>query len=140
MHKKYYITIIISHLAVALTLLFPVLRVDEIRLSLSGGTTTSAYYMNLFDYLVNEINILAGVFIFILALLNVTGIIIAIYGIFSKSERSLHVILSFALGFSSATMSALQIYLGSIALLVISIVSFALIAFSSIRLMKIDEK
>ncbi|MBQ3040368.1 MAG: hypothetical protein IJD42_02100 [Clostridia bacterium] len=140
MHKKYYLTIIVSHLAVALTLLFPVLRVDVIRLGLYGGTTTSAHYLNLFDYIINDINTLAGIFILVLAIMNVAGIAIAIYGIFSKTKRSLPVILSFALGFSSATMSALQIYLGSFALLVISIVSFALIAFSSIKLMKIDEK
>ena len=140
MHKKYYINIIISHLAVAVTLFFPVLRVDEIRLGLSGGTTTSAYYMNLFDYLSNEINVIAGVFILILAILNVCGILIAIYGIFDKKKKSFPVILSFALGFSSATMSAIQIYLGSKALLLISVAAFALVAYSSIKLMKIEEK
>ena len=43
MHKKYYIAIIISHLAVVTSLFFPVLRVDDIRLGLTGGTTKSAY-------------------------------------------------------------------------------------------------
>ena len=140
MHKKYYINIIISHLAVAVTLFFPVLRVDEIRLGLSGGTTTSAYYMNLFDYLMNDINILAGVFILILGLLNVFGIVVAVYAIFDKKKKSFPVIVSFILGFSSATMSAIQIYLGSMSLLIISIASFALVAYSSIKLMRIEEK
>ena len=140
MHKKYYIAIIISHLAVVTSLFFPVLRVDDIRLGLTGGTTKSAYYMNLIDYIVNDINTLAGVFILVLAILNLIGAGFAAYGIITKSKKTFPVILSFILGFSSATMSALQIYSGSGTLLVVSIISFAVTAYSSIKLMKIEEK
>ncbi len=140
MHKKYYITIILSHLSVVLALFFPVLRVDEIRLGLSGGTTTDAYYMNLFEYISNDINIVSGIFIIFLVVASIAGIAFAIVGLVNKTKKPSIAIISFALGFSSASMSAIQIYSGSFVLLAISVVSFFLIAFSSIKLMKIEEK
>lgn len=140
MHKKYYAIIILAYLAVPISLLFPVLRVNEIRLGLSGGTTTSEHYMNIFEYVYNDIYTITGLLILFLALVQLVGVGIAIVGLVEKGVRSILVRLTFISSFSCAILAALQIYSGSRILFVICAISFVLIAFSSIRLMRIEEK
>lgn len=140
MHKKYYLIIMLAHLSVPLSLLFPVLRVDEIRLGISGSTTTSAYYLNIFEYIYSDIYTLTGLFILFLAIAQLAGVIIAIVGMANKTMKHVPILLSFVLGFSSAIMSALQIYSGSHMLFIISAISFVIVSIFSINLMKLEEK
>ncbi|MBQ8545355.1 MAG: hypothetical protein IJ437_00235 [Clostridia bacterium] len=140
MHKKYYAIIILAHLIVPISLLFPILRVNEIRLGLSGGTTTSEHYMNIIEYIASDIYTITGILILFLALIQLAGVGIAVVGLVEKSVRSILVRLSFISSFSCAILAALQIYSGSRILFIICAVSFVTIAFSSIRLMKIEEK
>ncbi len=140
MHKKYYLIIMLAHLAVPVSLLFPVLRVDEIRLGVSGATTTSAYYLNIFEFIYSDIYTLTGLFILFLAIAQIAGVIIAIVGMSNKTIKHIPILLSFVLGFSSAIMSALQIYSGSYMLFIISAISFVVVSIFSVNLMKLEEK
>ena len=140
MHKKYYAIIMVAYLVVPISLLFPVLRVNEIRLGLSGGTTTSENYMNLFDYIYNDIYIITGLLMLALVIVQIVAAIIALLGLINKEVKSIFVRLTFIASFSCAILAALQMYSGSHALFIICAASFVTIAFASIRLMKIEEK
>ena len=140
MHKKYFLIIMLSHLVVPISMLFPVLRVNEIRLVPSGSTLADEYYINLFDYIYSGLYIFTGFFILALITLQIIFSVLALVGLVSKKHRPIIIRLLFVSSFLSAVLGALQIYSGSSILFILCAISFALIAFASIKLIKIEEK
>ena len=71
MHKKYFLIIMLSHLVVPISMLFPVLRVNEIRLASSGSTLADEYYINLFEYIYSGLYMFTGFLILALITLQI---------------------------------------------------------------------
>ncbi len=139
MHRKFYIAILVSHLSLIVSMLFPVLKVNEIRLAPWGGGNSQVQNLNLIEYIGKGVSPITGYFMIFFVAIALAGVANSVYGIISKKVSSLSVKLSFVFGFSSASMAALQLYSNSILLLVICIVTFAIISIASVRLIKIDE-
>ena len=140
MHKKFFLIIALSHLVVPVSMLFPVLKVNEIRLASSGGTLTDEYYINLFQYIYTDIHTFTGFLTVSLVVLQILAVIVALFGLFSKKLNSVFVRILFVSCFLCAILAALQIYAGSSILFIISAISFGIIAFASVKLMKLEEK
>ena len=139
MHKKFYIANLVSHLSLIISMIFPVLKVDEKRLALLTDQSVQAQNLNLFEYIAKRVSPITGYFMIFLLLIACAGVANSVYGMIEKKVNSLSVKLSFIFGFSSAAMAALQLYSNSILLLIICVVSFVIISISSVKLMKIDE-
>ena len=140
MHKKYFLIVMLSHLVVPISMLFPVLRVNEIRLASSGSTLADEYYINLFEYIYSGLYTFTGFLILALITLQVAFSVLAFVGFLSKNLKPMIVRFLFVSSFLSAVLGALQIYSGSSVLFILCAVSFGLIAFASIKLIKIEEK
>lgn len=138
-YKKFHIITVVAHSFVVTCMFFPLINVNALRI---GGSVGDAdpYFMNVVNYLQNEIYPLTGIFMISLMILASMGAANSVMGIFSKKIRPVNVKLSFIFGFSEATMAALLLYSGSVALFFICAVSFALISFTSIKLIKIEER
>ena len=139
MHRKFYIAILVSHLSLIVSMIFPVLKVNEIRLTPGGAGSAQVQNLNLFQYIAKEVSPITGYFMIFLLVIAIGGIVNSVYGIISKKVGSLSVKLAFVFGFSSAAMAALQLYSNSALLLIICIVTFAIISVASVKLIKMDE-
>lgn len=139
-NKKYFLFISISHLVVILASFFPLINVDELRIGIGGAENTETYFINIVNYVQNEIYPLTGIFIVSLMIVATIGIINSMIGFFSKKLNSTNVKLAFILGFSSAIFAALLMYSNSVAFFIICASSFALISFSAIKLIRAEEK
>ena len=107
-----------------------------------GASVTEAepYYMNVVNYLQNEIYPLTGIFMISLMIMASLGVVNSMIGIFSKKILPVNVKLSFIFGFSEATLAALLLYSGSVSLFIISATAFALISLAAIKLIKLEER
>ena len=139
MHRKHYIFILISHLVLAISLLFPVITVSEIRLAPLLGTESQTHSLNLIEYTAKSINPVTSYLMIAFLIIAIAGISNAIFGIISKKLKPTSVKLSFIFGFSSAAMAAVQLYSGSRILITICVATFAVISVASIRLIKLEE-
>lgn len=139
MHRKYCIMILVSHLSLVVSMFFPVLTVSEIRLAPWGAGDQQEQSLNIIDYMNKAISPITGYFMIFLLIVAILGIGNAVFGIARKNVNSLSVKLAFIFGFSSAAMAALQIYSGSVLLLLISVATFVVISFASVKLIKMDE-
>lgn len=139
MHRKYYIAILVSHLFLIVSMLFPVLKVSEIRLAPWGAGDQQEQNLNLIEYINKAISPITGYFMIFLLLVAALGAANAVLGIVLNKVNSVSVKIAFIFGFSSAAMTALQIYSGSVLLLLISVITFVAITFCSVKLIKIDE-
>lgn len=139
MHKKHFLLIMLSHLIVVLSLFAPLIRVSENRLNNSGITTADTNYLNIFQYVYNDIYTVTAVVMIILAVLSLVGIGTAVYGIVKKEVNTRAVKISFALSFSLSAMGALQMYSKSYVLFIICAVCFFVASICSIRLMKQEK-
>ena len=138
-YKNFHIIIAAAHSFVVTAMFFPLINVNSLRI---GATASEAepYYMNVVNYLRNEIYPLTGIFMITLMILASLGAVNSMMGVFSKKIRSVNVKLSFILGFSEATLAALLLYSGSVALFLISASAFALISIAAIKLIRIEER
>ena len=138
-YKNFHIIIAAAHSFVVTAMFFPLINVNSQRI---GATVSEAepYYMNVVNYLRNEIYPLTGIFMITLMILASLGAVNSMMGVFSKKIRPVNVKLSFILGFSEATLAALVLYSNSIALFVICAVSFVLVSVSSIKLIRLEER
>ena len=138
-YKNFHIIIAAAHSFVVTAMFFPLINVNSQRL---GATVSEAepYYMNVVNYLRNEIYPLTGIFMITLMILASLGAVNSMMGVFSKKIRPVNVKLSFILGFSEATLAALLLYSGSVALFLISASAFALISIAAIKLIRIEER
>lgn len=139
MHKKYYLMNIISHSAVIISLFFPLINVNELRIGVAGAGVADPYYMNIVSFLQNEIYPLTGLLIIALMVLSALGVANSVYGFVTKTVKSFTTKISFLLGFSSAALAALLLYSSSAILFVICAVSFAICSFCSIKLFRLEE-
>ncbi len=139
MHKKYFGFILLSHLVMVGSLFAPLIRVSENRLNNTGITLIDTNYINIFQYVYNDIYTVTAVFMIILALISIVGIVFSIIGI-TKDELSTRIVkISFACCFSPAAMGALQMYSKSYILFLICAISFFVSAICTIRLMKQEK-
>ena len=139
MHRKYYIAILISHLTLAVTLFFPVINVDEIRLMPWADAQSEAQSLNLIEYTAKSINPVTAYLMIAFLVVAVVGAGNAVFGLISKKLNTVSVKLSFIFGFSSASMAAMQIYSVSNVLIIICAITFAVISIASIRLIRLEE-
>ena len=139
MHRKYYIAILVSHLTLAVTLFFPVINVDEIRLMPWADAQSEAQSLNLIEYTAKSINPVTAYLMIAFLVVAVVGAGNAVFGLISKKLNAVSVKLSFIFGFSSASMAAMQIYSVSNVLIIICAITFAVISIASIRLIKLEE-
>ena len=137
--KKFHIIIASAHSRVVLDMFFPLINVNALRI---GASVTEAepYYMNVVNYLQNEIYPLTGIFMISLMIMASLGVVNSMIGIFSKKILPVNVKLSFIFGFSEATLAALLLYSGSVSLFIISATAFALISLAAIKLIKLEER
>ena len=140
MQRKYYIAILISHLTLVISLFFPVISVNEIRLMPLVNSVSEAQSLNLIEYTAKSINPVTAYLMIAFLVVAAVGAGNAIFGIVSKKLNSLSVKLSFIFGFSSAAMAAVQLYSGSSTLIVICVLTFAIISLASLRLIKLEDK
>ena len=138
-YKKFHIIIAVAHSFVVTAMFFPLINVNALRIGVSIGEA-DPYFMNVVNYLQNEIYPLTGIFMISLMILASLGAINSIMGIFSKKIRPINVKLAFIFGFSEATLAALLLYSGSAALFAICAVSFVLVSFSAIKLIRLEER
>lgn len=139
MKNKYYITALCSHITVLCALLMPVIRVTETKMTSISDKTVTSSYLNVFEFLQVNLNSLSSAIMIILMAAHVAGIANAIVGTLKKGYVNTCVSLTFACGLASAFMGALQLYSGSYILFSICAISFVLIAFCSLRLIKIEH-
>ena len=139
MHRKYYIAILVSHLTLAVTLFFPVINVDEIRLMPWADAQSEAQSLNLIEYTAKSINPVTAYLMIAFLVVAVVGAGNAVFGLISKKLNTVSVKLSFIFGFSSASMAAMQIYSVSNVLIIICAITFAVISIASIRLIRLEE-
>ena len=118
---------------------FPLINVNALRIGATVGEA-DPYFMNVVNYLQNEIYPLTAIFMILLMVFAALGAANSVIGIFSKKIRSINVKLAFILGFSEATLAALLLYSRSTALFIICAVSFALISLAAIKLIRIEER
>lgn len=140
MHRKYYLIIAISHLAVVVSMLFPLINVNELRLGVAGAQKAEPYYMNIISFLQNEIYPITGILMLIFVGISIFGFILALYGFISKKLKSFSVKLSFIAGFGSASLGALLLYSKSTMLFIICALSFVIISFCAIKLVRLEER
>lgn len=134
--RKIYSVVLFSHIGVLLTLLFPVIRVDEIRMGIENTTETESSYLNFFEFASNPTHILSAFLMTVFIAVHIVGIVNAIYCIITNKANRLLINLTFAYSFASALMGALQLYSMSYVLFTVCAVSFLLIALSSLYLMR----
>ena len=131
MKQKAYITISCSHLAVLVALVTPIIRVTGV-----GGAEESTFYTNIFNYVSINMNALSTVIMLILIAVHFVGIANAAYGIIKKNYNHFSINMTFLCGFASALMGALFLYSKSYMLFTICALSFLIVSFCSIKLIK----
>lgn len=139
MKKKLYVTTLVAHLLVLLSLLTPIIRITEIRMNISGEKVINSYYVNIIKFVQDDIYSFTSLFMMVLILVHVIGIINAIVGVVKKRYSHLSINITIICGFASALMGALHLYSRSYTLFVICAVSFFAIAFCSIKLIKSED-
>ena len=139
-NKKYFLAIIISHLAVIISLFFPLINVDEIRIGISGVEGTETYFINVVEYIQTDIYPLTSIIMISLMIMATFGVVNSVVGIFIRKLHAVNVKLSFIFGFSSAIFAALLLYSSSVVLSLICAGSFIIISVASIRLIKAEEQ
>ncbi|MBO5287081.1 MAG: hypothetical protein J6B34_03045 [Clostridia bacterium] len=140
MKNKLHIGILASHLVVVISLFTPIFRVDETRMGISGNHLTDVHYLNIMQYISNDVHTLTAILMVILSILHLIGIVNGIYGLLFKGYHHGAIKNAFVFGFASATMGALQLYSQSYVFFVICAISFCVISICSIRLMKLEDK
>ena len=136
MKRKINIIVLLSHLAVLLSLFFPVIHVEEIRLGIEGASETESYYVSFLEFAQNGSDTLTAVLMMILICVHFLGIINALYVVITNKESIILTNLTFAYSFASSLMGALQLYSRSYVLFLICAASFLIIAISSIILVR----
>lgn len=139
MKRKIYIINLISHMAVLLALLTPVIRITEIRMSLSGEKETFSHYVNIIQFVKDDIYSFTSIYMLFLTFVHVVGIVNAVAGVARERFSHLSINLTIICGFASALMGALHLYSKSYTLFAICALSFLAIAVCSIKLVKMEN-
>lgn len=131
MKKRFFIYIIIAHLLVPIFLILPIHR-------LRVGIGESISFISIFEYIENANNHLITAMLIVFIVIEFLGIANAIYGIKTDGNH-LSTRNSFALGFSSAILGAMFLSFGSYIFFLVCAISFLVISYFSIRLMKMEK-
>ncbi|MBR2024536.1 MAG: hypothetical protein IKA02_01865 [Clostridia bacterium] len=130
MNKKYLFTILIFHLIVPISIFFPILKVS----SASSNSTLC----NIFEFVTNNPSTYATVLLIVFLVFELIGAGNVIYLLAKKEISHKNTQTIFLLGFSSAILGAMFISVARI-FFVICAVSFVLISYASIKLMKCEN-
>lgn len=139
MEKKLYFIIALAHLAVPISLLTPIITMTETKVGMGGATEIEMYNINFFQYFLYDIYSVVAIFMLVFIIVELLGAVNAFYAVFTKKSNHVSYKISFCLGFSSAVMAALQAGSSSYLFFFICVVSFLVISFCSIKLMKSDD-
>ena len=139
MKFKAYLGILLSHLTVLTVLFTPIIRMSEIVIDVSGEKVTNIYFVNLIDFIRGQGDSTTSVIMVALTAGHVLGIANAVFGLIKKEHNHIVINSAFALSFSSALMGALLLYSKSYALFFLCAVSFLVISFCSIKLIKAEQ-
>ena len=140
MEKKLYFLIALAHLAVPISLLTPIITITETKVGIGGTTVVEMYNINFFQYFLYDVYSTLAIFMLIFSVVELLGAVNGFYAAFTKKPNHVSYKASFYLGFSSAVMAALQAGSNSYAFFFICVISFLVISFCSIKLMKSDGK
>lgn len=140
MEKRLYFLIALAHLTVPISLLTPIIIITETSVGMEGAIDIEMYNINFFQYFLYDIYSTLAIFMLIFSLVELIGAANAFYAVFTKKPNHVSYKVSFYLGFSSAVMAALQAGSKSYAFFFICVISFLIISFCSIKLMKADDK
>ena len=130
MNRKYFWIIILSHLIVPVSLLFPVLQIPEME-------SLSLY--NVFGFIAKNQYAYVTILLITFILVELCGLANVIYCLAKKEVNRKNISISFLFGFSSAILGAMFISAGSYLFFIICAVSFVLISYSAIKLMKLEQ-
>ena len=136
MKIKSYVAVLLSHLAVLIALLTPIIRVSEIKMTLTGEKSDEASLVNFIEFIVRDPYNFTSVLMLVLVGVHIMGVANALFGIIKKKYSHSSINFTFYCSFASALMGALHLYSKSYALFFICAVSFLVIAFCSIKLIK----
>ncbi len=130
MRKRFFIYIIVAHLLVLVSLFLPIHRIKT-------GVNESISFIDFFEYFDNNQSMIINVLLIVLLIAELLGIANAIYGIL----KGRHFVIrnAFALGFASAILAAILLSAGSYMFFFVCAVSFILISYFSLRLMKMEK-
>ena len=134
--RKIYLIVLLAHIGVLITLLFPVIRVDEIRMGIANIAETESNYLDYFEFMSNPSHILTAWLMTVFLIGHIIGIVNAVFCIITNKGGRVIINLTFACSFASALMGALQLYSQSYILFTVCAVSFLLIALSSLYLIR----
>ncbi|MBQ8163686.1 MAG: hypothetical protein IJZ93_04915 [Clostridia bacterium] len=136
MYKKHFSVILLSHLIALISLLFPILRVEEMRIGYGGNMRIEFLYTNIFGYTSYDVYIMISVFIIALSFLTFAAIIFDILAMNKKEYTLIYSKVSFFLTLSIAMMGALAAGAGSYMFSLICAVSFVISSVLLIRVIK----
>jgi len=125
----------LSHLIVPASLLFPVLRISSeafIEGALEG-------YVNIFKFITINQYLYVTILLVVFVLVELLGVANSIYGLTLKEMSHRNIGLAFLFGFSSAVLGAMFISSGSYVFFTLCAVSFILISYASVKLMKFEK-
>lgn len=125
MSKKYFLAILISHAIVPISLLFPVLQISQ-----------GVEHINIFEFISQNQYLYVTILLITFLTVELFGFGNAIYGLTRRELNHKNIQMSFLLGFSSAILGAMFISVGSHLFSVICAISFVVISYSAIKLMK----
>ena len=125
MSKKYFLLILVSHAIVPISLLFPVLQISQ-----------GLEHINIFEYISQNQYFYVKISLVTFIIAELCGLANAIYGLSKKDLHHKNIQMSFLLGFSSAILGAMLIGAGSYMFSFICAISFVVISYSAIKLMK----
>ena len=128
MRLKAYLVILSAHMTVLTALVTPIIR--------TSFDEASSEYMNIFQFAEININSLSTFLMLFLTLVHIAGVGNSLYGIFKRSYSHISINMTFICGLASALMGALQLYSKSYALFSICAITFFVISFCSIKLIK----
>ena len=139
MKRKLYVATLLAHLSVLFSLLAPIIRVNEVRMTLGGEKVVNSYYVNIIKFVRDDIYSATTIFMMALTVVHLWGIANALVGIVKREYSHLSINITFICGFASALMGALHLYSRSYALFAICALSFFIISFCSVKLIKSEE-
>ena len=136
---KAYLGILLSHLTVLIVLFTPIIRMSEIIIDVSGEKVTNVYSVNLVDFIKGQGDTTTTFIMIVLTAGHIVGIANAVFGLVKKGHNHISINLTFVCSFASALMGALLLYSRSYVLFSVCAVSFVMISFCSIKLIKAEQ-
>ncbi|MBO5212292.1 MAG: hypothetical protein J6B60_02000 [Clostridia bacterium] len=136
MYKKHFFVILLAHLVTPISLLLPILRVEETRIGYGGKMSIETSYTNIFGYASNDVYLTIGIFIIVLSFITFAAIAMDIIAMNKKEYTLIYAKLSFFLTLSIAMMGAMSVGVGSYLFSAICVLSFVISSVLLIRVIK----